>query len=431
VEREKAQQVTSFLLDLFHASGPQQGAGDTVSARALLARGEAHATALDRQPAVQAAMFHVIGQVRSDLGAFVPARASLERALAIRQRLLGDAHPDAARSRLALAQLDARAGDFTTAERGYRAALDRLRTSLGDTAAATQEALFGLASAMHAAGHGRGAQSLLDAWQQAASRSPRRRDAAYANQLQALGDLLRDAGRRDSSSLDQAARVYGEALALRRELYGPRHLDVAASASALAGALWARGRRAEAEPHFREALTIMRAAYPDGHPKLALALANEGGRLLTGRRYADAIPILREATAIAARHLPADDPLTGVYEGTYGNALRQAGEYAAAEPVLRDAEARLSRARAPGGLMAVRVRVYLGDVLRAQGRTREAESLLLPAYTQLAAERGTAHPQTQFALRELVKLYETAGRPAEAARHRALITPASGGALPR
>jgi hypothetical protein len=72
----------------------------------------------------------------------------------------------------------------------------------------------------------------------------------------------------------------------------------------------------------------------------------------------------------------------------------------------------------------VRTRVYLGDVLRGLGRPREAERLLLAAYAHLSAERGTRHLQTQYAMRQLVRLYEETGRRADAARYRALLVAA-------
>ena len=89
--------------------------------------------------------------------------------------------------------------------------------------------------------------------------------------------------------------------------------------------------------------------------------------------------------------------------------------------MLRDAEARLSRTSGAHGFLVARVRAYLGDVLRARGRPREAEALLLPAHAQLVAARGAAAPATQVAVRALATLYATTGRPAEAARYRALL----------
>jgi serine/threonine-protein kinase len=423
-EREKAEQVTGFLLGLFQANDPRQGAGDTVSARTLLARGEARAEALDRQPAVQAEMFEVIGRARSELGPFAAARANLERALAIRRRALGDSHPNVARSHAALARLDARMQRYADAERGYRAALERLRPRLGDTAGATQDALFGLANAVHAAGRAGDARPLFETWERRAALRSRPRDALYANQLHEYGELVAIGARRDTAALDRAARLFREAMEVRRALYGPRHVDVAASTSELAHALWKRGREAEAEPYFRSALSILRAAHPAGRGELVTALGDYGARLTASGRPAEAVPLLREAAAVADRDPGADPVLVAGYEALLGDALRATGAYAAAEPVLRGAEARLRETGWGRGPTAVRTRLALGDVLHALGRVREAEALLLPAYTQLAAERGTANPQTQLALRELVKLYETTGRAADAARYRALLAPA-------
>ena len=64
--------------------------------------------------------------------------------------------------------------------------------------------------------------------------------------------------------------MFREALAIRRDLYGPRHPLVASTLGQLAGALEPLGRTAEADTMHREAVAILREAYPDGHPLLAV-----------------------------------------------------------------------------------------------------------------------------------------------------------------
>ena len=427
VQREKAEQVTAFTLGLFQASDPRQGRGDTITARALLERGEARANALERQPEVQAEMLDVIGRVRSDLGAFPEARPSLERALAIRRRLLGDSHPDVARSLATLARLDHLTGRFADAERGFRAALALQRAALGDSAAATRTTMYEFAGALHSSGRYAPADTVFAEWERLAAAYPGRRDAQYADQLEALGQFVVARARGDSVALRRAERHFREALAIRRALFGPRHPLVAFGEERVALAAWTRGERAEGEALFRSALATLRAVYPEGHPDLAILLSEFGNRLAESGRREEGLAMLRETLVIARRYLGEENILTAAYVAGYGDALRKAGEHADAVPVLRDAVARFERRAGEHGLMTVRARINLATSLGELGRIGEAEPLLLAAHAQLEKERGVRNPQTQFALRAIVQLYDGAGRPRDAARYRALLTAAGAG----
>jgi eukaryotic-like serine/threonine-protein kinase len=422
VEREKSNQVTGFLLGLFRANDPQSGRGDSVSARTLLARGEARASALQGQPEVQAEMLEIIGRVRGDLGAFDDARPSLERALAIRRRILSDSHPDLAKSLASLATLDRLAGRLPEAERGYREALKRQRASLGDTAAATQLTLFELGNVLHTAGRYKDAKPIFEEWERLVVGQPHRRDEVYAEQLQSLGLYVALSAKGDSATLDRAERHLRESLAIRREGLGPRHAQVALSLQYIANMLSNRGRLAEAETMFREAVAIFRSLYPAGHPDLAATLVIYGLHLKSQDRHEEALVVLREGVAMERRYLgEAHEELTTSLSA-YGDALRRLGNYAAAEPILRDVVDRQRRRFGDKSIMTAHARIRLGDVLRGLGRAQEAESLLLTTYANMSRERGVGHAQSQFALRQLVKLYEGAGRLADAAKYRSLIT---------
>jgi serine/threonine-protein kinase len=426
VEREKAQQITGFLLGLFNASDPRHSTGDTITARTLLARGEERANALERQPEVQAELLDIIARIRSDLGSFAEARPNLERALAIRRRLLGDSHPDVVQTIANVAELARASGRHDDAERGFRQALALQRATIGDTAGPTQMTLFYLGSLLHQTGRHREAAPVLREWEGLVTRNPPRRDSVYAFQLGQLGQWVEMGARGDTAALARAEWHYRESLAIKREIYGPRHADVGFITQAIGGVAAQRGRTAEADSLFREGIGIIRAAFPDGHPTLAATLVGYGRSLMAQNRNAEALPLFREAVDISRRYHTDNVVMVASYVGAYGDALRRSGDYAAAVPALREALGGFRRQMGERSVMAGRTRVQLGDALRGLGRTREAESELLAAYAQFSGERGARDAQTQFALRELVKLYEGAGRQADATRYRALISTAPG-----
>ncbi len=410
-ERSKSDQVSAFLLGLFEAIEPARGRGDTLSARVLLDRGEARANALTDSPLAQAQMLDAIGRARMSLGAYADARPNLERALELRRQSHGEVHADVAQSIATPAKLDELAGRSAQAARGFRTALARQRELLGERAPATQRTIFDLAYTLHTSGDVHSAQPFFSELGWLAATRPNRRDVLYARQLEALGEYVEQGARGDSLGLAVAAALRAEAMRIRSasaggplQTSGTFGMQTGVRAGAEIGALGG---------------TQVAATKPA--PDLEALLVGYSGRIERTGRLTEATPISRESYVLAEQRYGADHLLTAAYLAGYGDVLRRSGNFVLAERVLRDAESRLTRTAGAQSLMTLRTRLFLGDVLRAIGRWNEAEVLLLPTYEHLFAERGADNVQTQFALSNVVRLYETAGRPAEASRFRALL----------
>ncbi|MGH7709645.1 MAG: hypothetical protein ACREOG_00080, partial [Gemmatimonadaceae bacterium] len=87
----------------------------------------------------------------------------------------------------------------------------------------------------------------------------------------------------------------------------------------------------------------------------------------------------------------------------------------------RDAVRILRQQLGDGNSMVAYARAHLGDALRGQGKLAEAESLLLAAYAKLDPPKPVTRQWRSYVLGALVRLAEAKGRPAEAARYRALM----------
>jgi tetratricopeptide (TPR) repeat protein len=99
-----------------------------------------------------------------------------------------------------------------------------------------------------------------------------------------------------------------------------------------------------------------------------------------------------------------------------GNVLRDQGRYAEAAVLYRQAVDIFAEVLPPQHPRTAVFRSNLAFCLLHLKRYAEAESLLLLAYDDLKASVGEEH---EFTTRErLVELYETLGRPADAARYR-------------
>jgi hypothetical protein len=94
---------------------------------------------------------------------------------------------------------------------------------------------------------------------------------------------------------------------------------------------------------------------------------------------------------------------------------------------LREALAQRIDKLGPGDRRTARAQRTLGLCLVALGNRVEAEQLLLESYRTLAAATNWYHRTLrEHTLHDLVALYQGWGRPAEAAKYRALLTGAIG-----
>ncbi|MCU0647614.1 MAG: serine/threonine-protein kinase [Gemmatimonadaceae bacterium] len=419
-EREKAEQVTRFVLGLFEASDPRGGRSDTITARTLLARGAARADGLASQPEVQAELLDVVGRINATLGASATARTAIERALAIRRRLLGEMHADVARSRLALSSVANQEGKLAEAEAEARAALRTALAVTGDTSLLVHDARFQLARVLHERGQPQVADSVFAQWEQALVRTPRTPSEALAAQLFSYGGFVL-AREQFAKRGTRGEAIVREALAMQRTLLGPSHVDVAITEQRLGEHLAATERTAEADTLLRHALGVLEAAFPDGHFAVANARQSYGMLLVRVGRPNEGFAEFRAAVEMIDRVMGDRNPMSPVFRSAFASALVDAERYVEAEPELRTSAAQFAALGADGAVMHLAVRLRLGDLLRRTRRLDEAERELTATVSALSASRGDANRMTQRGLRMLAELYDAQRRVQDAARIRARL----------
>lgn len=413
----KAERVTSFMLELFHASGRGRAFADTLTARELLNRGIQRAREQAGQPEVRAQMLDAIGQIHMQLGEYAAARALFEEALATRRTVLGQDHADIATSLANIGAARRRLGDYAGAIRFHRQALEARRRTLGDGHPATLESVYWLAHTLHEYGDTDAAWVLFDEWIAAVSGQPIEITAERATQYINLGQLLLYRGDHGT-----AERFMSQALDIRRELFGERHADVARALSVLASAYSAARRYEDAERTQRQAVAMLRALHPEGHPDLADGIRGLAVALHLLQRWDEAEQLYLERLALVRRFLGDAHPTYANAMEDMGMLLRRRGAYDRAEPYLRQAARVYREQTGEKSMLTRRAQVLLGDVLRADGQYAEAEPLLLAGVVTFS-ERSV--PGFEFALRiaaeALVQMYDAQGRVEEAARYRALL----------
>jgi len=361
LEAATATQVSDFLQNVFESSDPTEAMGDTVTVRTVLERGTRRIdTDLEGQPAVQARLLDIIGEVHLNLGRFDEAQSLLERSLDMRRRIFGERHTDVAHSMDHLALLYEKTGEYEKAERLNRQALSLRRALHGDE------------------------------------------DPDVAESLNRLAGLLMHKG-----VFEEAEPLYRESLAIRQRLLGDDHSEVAITISDLALLLNRRGQFEEAETHARHALAIHRRNYGGNpHPNVAASLSVLGNVLERRERYDAAEAVYREALA-TSRALHGDAPHPSIAAGldNLASLLRKQGKHAAAEPLLREAYAldrRLHGDEHPNVASSLHSLALLLDDM---GRPAEAAEHFEETLRILRATVGAEHPYVAVTLNNFGMLH--------------------------
>lgn len=374
VEAATSEQVKQFLATVFVASDPREEPGGAeVTARELLARGAERVGELEGEPAVQAELMDVLGNVYASLGLYREARSLLEQALAKRRVLRGAEHKEVATSMMSLAGLLIDMGAFREAEPHYRDALAMRRRLLGpdhiDVAAALNDLALLLLTSRDAHEE---AEPLLRESLAIQRRHYTEPHPTVAISLANLAGVMRD-----RKAYDQAERLYREALSMKRQLFGTEHASVAASLSTLALVLRDKGATDEAETLMRESLAIRQRLFGEEHDLTAGSRFQLAQLLLTTGAADEAEPLFRQALSVSEK-------VNGVQHWR-----------------------------------TARARVGLGRGLIALGRYDEAESQLEQAHAIYGGTAAGGPPTGPAgAISALVELYEAWGRPDKAKSYR-------------
>jgi serine/threonine protein kinase/predicted esterase len=270
----QTEQVAEFMVDLFREPDLTGAGAEVVTAREILERGAQRIErALDTQPLVQAAFMETLGRAYANLGLHDRALRLCNRALAIRERELGEGHVDVARllqtlasvhfaqENDAIAEALARRAESAFHRAGLAAHPDAAGCALllGEVAARRSD--FALASTEFA-------------------RALAIERAALGNEDRVVADTLQRMAMLElerppaSADLGRAETLFQEALAIRRMDWDPSLADVAASLSGLGQLRARRGDVAGAIDHLEGALAVRTELHGAAHPAVGSLLQN-------------------------------------------------------------------------------------------------------------------------------------------------------------
>jgi tetratricopeptide (TPR) repeat protein len=288
-ERARAEEVSSFLVNMFKLSDPQENRGNKVTARELLDSGAKRLQAgLQNQPETKAALLSTVGEVYDSLGQYREALPLLTESLTLQ--------PLQDRSRIAtlleIGRARSGAGDLGGAEQPLQEAL---RLSQREFGAASQES----GRSLWALAHLRYKQDRFADSNQLYNRSLNilETTTAPATDISALLDDLANVYA-DQQQWALAKQTYERALDIDRRVLGDDHPRVAIRLNNLAIVAQNMGDLSLAETLFQDAIRRKEQAYGAQHPETATTLNNYGLLLQREGRLAEAEPLLQNALEV-------------------------------------------------------------------------------------------------------------------------------------
>ncbi len=366
-EARLARSAQAFLASVFEASAPDASAGEHVTARELLDRGsERIERELADQPRLRGEMQLTLGSLYRQLGQFAQAEHLLDGA---RTTLAGidSASDSAIRAQIEFAVTERELGKLDESDRALATAFaSDPRAKLHSQALAERSLLREKQGRFNDAVDDARSAYAIDLKRGAEARDDQSRDQQVEALMLARRGQYDDAARLFEQAIAGARTLYGEqdtriaqmlndygvaliekgrskeaetelrkALAIRRERLGDAHPAVAETLQVLGATLRSLGRLDECQAALEEALKIQRAAFGDHHVLIANTLNSLGMLDFTRRRPADAARRFSEALAIYRERGESDSAPATTAANNLASALILLGRYDEAEPLMR------------------------------------------------------------------------------------------------
>jgi serine/threonine protein kinase/Tfp pilus assembly protein PilF len=406
-ERTRAEEVSSFLVNLFKLSDPQENRGNRVTARELLDSGAKRLQAgLLDQPATKAALLATVGSVYDSLGQYQAALPILTQSLSLQPQ----SHD---KSRIAtlleLGRARIGAGDLAGAEPPLQEALRRSQGDFGAESQETGRSLWVLGVLRYQQGRYADAKELYNR-----SLNVLETAGAPSTDVSALlDDLAQVYVSEQQWSL--AKQTYERALEIDRRVLGDDHPRVAMRLNNLAVVAQSIGDLKRAEALFRDAIRRNELAYGDQHPETGAARGNYGLLLQREGRLTEAEPHLRNALDVLLKLYGPDNYNVGYARVSLAMLLHDEGNLPEAESEFRQALAVYDKSLPADHQWRASLLMHFARLLVDRGKPQEALALSAQSLNIWNATSASSSPY--MAQAHAIHAYALAhfGKPREAA----------------
>lgn len=353
LERDRAQQVSAFMVDVFSRADPFNAQGKVPTAKDVLDQGaEKIKGNLNLQPEVRAQLLESIGLAYRRQGSNDRAIPLFEQAVTIRRdaRPIDNGKLAAALANLAQALTDA--GRLAGAEANIKEAVALSQSGNGPPTVETADILY------------------------------------------QYGNFSMNA----ESDPELAKALFNQALVIYRSVSGDQRLGIASTLGALSAAAQWSGNFVNAEQLVRDSLNLLGATVGRNHPDYAIAMANLGYLLMQQGKFAEAEQVLNESLQIERADFGLDNQRVAAIEADLGTIYEREGDSARAMQMTKDALRIISERLGPnhyqvGYFMDAVAKLYLdaGNLDAAESTARQVlqiyEKSLPPRHLYVATTR--------------------------------------------
>ncbi|HEY1239847.1 MAG TPA: serine/threonine-protein kinase [Bryobacteraceae bacterium] len=410
-ESATAAAVNDFLRNdlLAQASPNQAGPNDKpnpdLTVRAALDRAAARIPArFGKQPLVEASVRQTIGDSYRDLGLYPEAQRQMERALALRRSLLGEAHPDTIFSLNNLGLVYLREGKYVAAEPLLRRAVEVRRRLLGEEHPDTLVSLDNLTELYQRQGKYAVAEPyaarVLDARRR--KLGPEHPDTLSSMNNLALLYVY-------EGKYAQAEPLLLKVTETRPRVLGPEHPNTLLSLNNLAVLYEQEGKLAQAEPLFEKLVEVEHRVLGPEHPETLTSTNNLAILYARQGRYVKAETLFNQVLEVRRRVLGEQHPSTLTTMNVLAAVLQNLGKYTQAETQydkVWEAERRALPADHPNTLAVMN---NLAILYRQRGRYPASERLFAQVLEARRRTLGEQHPDTLGTRYRLAELYRDQG----------------------
>src|SRR6266508_275806 len=332
-----------------------------------------------------------------------------ERALEIRERLLGTEHPDVAASIDNLASIYTGNAEYVKAEPLYRRALAIREKALGKDHPETAKSLNNLAEVYRIQGKYLEAEPLYKRALEIQEKALGKDHLEIAESLNNLGALYYSQGK-----YVETEPLFRRAFDIREKALGKDHSDTAQSLANLAVLYSEQGKVVEAEPLYKRALDIYEKALGKDHQDTDTNMNNLALFYRYQGKYAEAEPLHKRALEVWEKALGKDHPNTAIGLSNLAEVYRAQAKYVEAEPLYKRALDIFEKVLGKDHPYTAGSLNNLALLYYSQGKYVEAEPLYNRALDITEKTLGKAHPSTALRLNNLAFFYYSQGKYGEA-----------------
>ena len=365
----------------------------------------------DRQPAVEAAIRQTMGEAYKDLGLLPEAQKQLERALELRQGIVGGDHPDTLHTLGLLGEVYWMQGQRAEVGLLWNKLLASQRRVLGERNSETLDTMGNLAVLAHAEGRDGEAEALYRRVLDIERAVMGERNEQTLTTMDNLATFYTGTGR-----YAQSEALLTRTLEARTRALGQDHLTTMQSTNNLATLLASEGKYEQSGALLSKLLESQRRVLGPEHPTTLVGMSNLAKVQALEGMYEAAEALYTRLVEIRRRVLGETHPGTFIVMNNLAAVWRNEGRLAEAEKLenqVLEAERKLLGEDHRETLVA---RNYLGLIYQRQGRYADAEALFQKLADARRRVLGARHIDTARTLTSLgeVRMQEAKHGDAEA-----------------